>query len=163
MAYLMHSILGAGAVGLAVAGGYLLARPAAHGPLEAGAQAAMAAVPDAAEVLPRVPAVADPSGRAEKRLRRYDRDDDGQVSRDEFLANRRKAYAKLDTDGNGALSFDEFAIRTTERFSKADHDRDGLLGRDEFATTATRRKPGGQADPCQTAERASADSDERAE
>ncbi len=77
--------------------------------------------------------------REERRRARYDKDKDGQVSREEYLASRRKAYAKLDRDGDGRLSFEEYAISTSDRFAQADSDRNGRLSPAEFATTA--RKP----------------------
>ena len=55
----------------------------------------------AAEELPR----ALPKTREQKRFGRYDKDRDGAITRDEYLASRRKAYAKLDTNGDGRLSF----------------------------------------------------------
>lgn len=88
--------------------------------------------------------------REQRRLARYDKDKDGVVSRDEYLANRRKAFAKLDRDGDGRLSFEEFAVKTSDRFAQADSSRDGRLSAAEFATTArkpTPRKPDCAAKP----------------
>lgn len=79
--------------------------------------------------------------REQKRFDRYDKDRDGKVTRDEYLASRRKAYAKLDTNGDGQLSFDEWATKTTTKFATADSDRSGAMTRAEFATTAPKRKP----------------------
>ncbi len=79
--------------------------------------------------------------REQKRFDRYDKDRDGKITRDEYLASRRKAYAKLDTNGDGRLSFDEWAIKTTGKFAAADRDRSGAMSAAEFATTAIKRKP----------------------
>lgn len=94
--------------------------------------------------LPPVP-VTIPSAtertREQKRFDRYDKDRDGSITRDEYLASRRKAYAKLDTNSDGQLSFDEWAVATTTKFAKADADRSTALNPAEFATTAVPRKP----------------------
>jgi EF hand len=78
--------------------------------------------------------------REAKRLARYDKDDDGNVSREEYLAARRKAYAKQDVNGDGVLQFEEFAVKSVTRFERADGDRSGVLTASEFATTRTQRK-----------------------
>ncbi len=100
-------------------------------------QAAAVAVSDAP--LPDAPA-ATARTREEKRFGRYDKDRDGRITRDEYLASRRKAYARLDTNGDGRLTFDEWAVKTTAKFAKADVRRDNVLDPTEFATTAVRRK-----------------------
>lgn len=81
--------------------------------------------------------------REEKRFSRYDKDKNGAVSREEYLASRRKAYAKLDIDGDGRLSFEEYAVKTVTKFSKADGDRTGALTPAEFLTTRVVRKSPG--------------------
>lgn len=78
--------------------------------------------------------------REERRFGRYDKDKDGAVARDEFLASRRKAFVKLDVDGDGRLSFDEWAVKAMAKFAAADADRSGRLTPAEFATTAVKRK-----------------------
>ena len=93
------------------------------------------------------PPAATEQTREEKRFQRYDKDRNGQVSREEFLASRRKAYAKLDTNGDGRLSFEEWSIKTTDRFAKADGDKSATLTPVEFATTRIARKPSRPA-PC---------------
>src|SRR3546814_1864328 len=60
--------------------------------------------------------------REERRFNRYDKDRDEAITREEYLASRRKAFAKLDVNGDGRLSFEEWAIRTTDKFAKADAD-----------------------------------------
>ena len=86
------------------------------------------------------PPRADERTREQRRFDRYDKDRNSQITRDEYLASRRKAYAKLDADGDGRLSFDEWAIRTTSKFVKADADGSGVLTAAEFATTRVVRK-----------------------
>jgi len=78
--------------------------------------------------------------REAKRFARYDRDDDGAVSRGEYLQSREKAFAKLDKNGDGRLDFDEYAVRTIDKFATADADDSGRLDAGEFATTAVKRK-----------------------
>ncbi len=90
--------------------------------------------------LPDAPA-ATARTREQKRFGRYDKDRDGRITRDEYLASRRKAYARLDANGDGRLTFDEWAIKTTTKFTEADTRRDNILDPAEFATTAVRRKP----------------------
>ena len=83
---------------------------------------------------------AAPRTREQRRFGRYDKDDDGNVTRDEYLASRRKAFAKLDANGDGRLSFDEWATRTTQKFAAADRDRSGGLSAAEFTATAVKRR-----------------------
>jgi hypothetical protein len=92
---------------------------------------------------PLVAPVSDvtPADREAKRFKRYDKDKDGSISRDEYLATRRKAFAKLDTDHDGKLSFDEYAVKTIAKFDTADVRHEGKLTPEEFATTAVVRKP----------------------
>ena len=61
-------------------------------------------------------------------------------TREEYLAQRRKAYAKLDTNHDGVLSFDEWAIKAETKFAVADKDKSGAMNAAEFATTAVKRK-----------------------
>ena len=81
-----------------------------------------------------------PAQREARRFGRYDKDRDDRISRDEYLANRRKAFAKLDRNGDGKLSFDEYTVKTVEKFTRADRNGDGALAATEFATTAVVRK-----------------------
>lgn len=100
--------------------------------------------PDRPMVLADTPAGTPPEApartREEKRFDRYDRDRDGQVTRDEYLGARRKAFAKLDANDDGRLDFEEWSARTSDRFAKADADHDRRLDRGEFATTKPKRK-----------------------
>ena len=86
------------------------------------------------------PPVAEERTREEKRFDRYDKDRNDLVSTEEYLASRRKAYAKLDANGDGRLSFEEWAKKTTDKFAKADADASKSLSRGEFATTKVVRK-----------------------
>ena len=79
---------------------------------------------------------ATPKSREQKRFSRADKDKDGRIAREELLAPRRKAYAKLDTNGNGQLSFEEWAVKTLDKFGGADKDRSGWLTAAEYASTA---------------------------
>ncbi|MFZ5746102.1 MAG: EF-hand domain-containing protein [Pseudomonadota bacterium] len=131
---------------LAAAGIFLFRGTAAtepHLPVQAEAAPAVEHGEEAAEAVP-VPRAAART-REQKRFDRYDKDRDDRVTRDEYLASRRKAFAKLDTNGDGKLSFDEWAIRTTTKFAGADKDKSGALSRSEFATTAP--KPRAKAAP----------------
>ena len=103
--------------------------PAPPPAVEAGGEAGGADVPEAT-----------PRTREEKRFGRYDRDRDGGITNAEYLALRRKAFAKLDTNGDGRLSFEEWSTRTAAKFTAADKDRSGVLDPAEFATTAVKRK-----------------------
>jgi len=78
--------------------------------------------------------------REQKRFDRYDKDRNGQVTREEYLAQRRKAYAKLDTNHDGVLSFDEWAVKAETKFADADKDKSGAMNATEFAATAVKRK-----------------------
>jgi hypothetical protein len=82
------------------------------------------------------PPEATAKSREEKRFSRADKDKDGKIEREEILAPRRKAFAKLDTNGNGSLSFEEWADKSIDKFDGADKDRSGWLSASEYATTA---------------------------
>ena len=91
--------------------------------------------------LPRMAPRATDATREQRRFQRYDKDRDGAVTREEYLAARRKAFAKLDVNGDGRLDFDEWAVKATTKFAAADRDRSGAMDAAEFATTAVKRKP----------------------
>ncbi|KAB7648813.1 EF-hand domain-containing protein [Polymorphobacter fuscus] len=124
-----------------IAAGFLWTRDR---PVAVATEAAPAAAPaeseaeDGALVAP----VSDvtPADREARRFARYDKNRDAEVSRDEYLASRRKAFARLDTNGDGRLAFEEYAVATVKKFGKADRDGDGNLDADEFATTAAKRR-----------------------
>lgn len=87
-----------------------------------------------------VPEASDKT-REQKRFDRYDKDRNGAVTREEYLAARRKAFAKLDVDHNNTLSFDEWAVKAESKFALADTDKSSAMTPVEFATTAVKRKP----------------------
>lgn len=90
---------------------------------------------------PDEPPAASEKSREQRRFARYDKDEDGIITRAEMLDTRRKAYEKLDSNHDGKLSFEEWTIATSERFAKADADRSGTLTAAEFATTKREIKP----------------------
>ena len=73
--------------------------------------------------------------REERRFSRYDKNKDGKVQADEYLAARRRNFDKLDTDRNGQLSFQEYAVKGIEKFNAAGG-RKGWLSPAEFVATA---------------------------
>lgn len=81
---------------------------------------------------------ADEKTREQKRFSRYDKNKDGKIEQDEYLAARRRNFDKLDVDHNGALSFAEYAAKAIEKFDAAGG-RKGFLNEAEFATTAPKR------------------------
>ena len=81
---------------------------------------------------------ADQKTREQKRFSRYDKNKDGKVEEDEYLAARRRNFDKLDVDHNGALSFQEYASKGIDKFNAAGG-RKGWLTEAEFATTAPTR------------------------
>ncbi|UZK70114.1 histidine kinase [Sphingomonas sp. S1-29] len=138
---------GAAALALGLAGMFLFEGSASQEvalPPPPGA----AAAPGDAPALPDRVAEATPKTREERRFDRYDKDSDDGVTREEYLATRRKAFAKLDSDGDGRLSFDEWAVKTTTKFAAADRDKSNILNRAEFATTAVKRKAPRRAANC---------------
>jgi len=104
----------------------------------AAVQAAPVAQSD--DALPDAVPEASEKTREQKRLSRYDKDRDGKVTREEYLAPRRKAFAKLDANHDGTLSFDEWAAKTETKFAEADADKSGAMTAAEFAKTAPKRK-----------------------
>jgi hypothetical protein len=133
-------LAGAGAGVLLVVAGMMLQamRPGPRTTL-AAMPAAAAATDSANSGAVAVPE-ATPKTREEKRFNRYDKDRNGAITRDEYLASRKKAYARLDVDGNGTLSFDEWATKAEAKFALADKDKSGAMNAVEFATTAVKRK-----------------------
>ncbi len=63
----------------------------------------------------------------QKRFTRYDRNRDGQITRNEMLGTRVKAFQKLDTNHDNMLSFEEWAVKTSDRFKEIDSNRDGVI------------------------------------
>ena len=139
----MWRYLAGGVAGLALAGAGMLALSGRDSPRAAILPAtpeAGAGAPQDTETLPDQVPEASPKTREQRRFGRYDKDKDGAITRDEYLAARRKAYAKLDANGDGRLSFDEWATKAIAKFGTADRDRSGAMTAAEFATTAVKRK-----------------------
>lgn len=135
-------LTGAVAALLLVGGGIFLFRGSAETkPRLAAAPAGQTAAATANEAaLPDEAPRATDRTREQKRFDRYDKDRNDQVAREEYLASRRKAFARLDGNGDGRLDFEEWAKRTTDKFAEADKDKSGALTRAEFAATAPKRR-----------------------
>ena len=113
-------LAGAAACFLLLTGAFLFWQSrAAQAPLLPEAPPARTATPSliAPSALPEPPE-ATPKSREEKRFSRADKDKNGRIEREELLAARRKAFAKLD------------------KFDGADKDRTGWLSAAEYASTA---------------------------
>jgi hypothetical protein len=118
---------------------HLPGAPPAAGPTMFGKETGDSSPPEASE-----------ESREQRRFARYDKDEDGKVSREEYFANRHKLFAKLDANRDGRLDFDEWSVKTIDKFIKADKDRSAMLDPTEFATTAVKRRAGAAA-PCPAA------------
>ena len=113
--------------------------PSLPAPPSAAAQAGAADAPlGFADLAP--PPAASERTREEKRFARYDKDKNGAVATDEYLAARRKGFAKLDVNGDGRLSFEEYAVKAVVKFRAADRDKSGVLNATEFAATRVVRR-----------------------
>ena len=134
--------VGAASALLMVAAGFLFFRSGAKPgqPLLKPASAAAAQSSPTTAPMPAVAPAATEETREQKRFDRYDKNRDGKITRDEYLASRHKAFDKLDTNHDGKLSFDEWAIRSEDKFAKADADHSGTLTPAEFLTTKVVRK-----------------------
>ncbi len=128
-----------GALLLVVAGLFLFRGSATTEKILPAAPQPAASAAQAEEALPAEAPSATARTREQKRFDRVDKDKNDSVTRDEFLALRRKAFAKLDTDRDGKLSFEETAVKAVARFQGADKDKSGALTRAEFAATAQKR------------------------
>jgi len=131
--------------GLAISGAILVKAPPTTPPSAALiVPAAYAAGQDAATPAPPldVPAAQITDAQREaRRFGRYDKDRNGTVSREEYLVNRRKAFAKADVNGDGRLDLEEYAATTARKFTRADRNGDAILNPRELAATALKRKP----------------------
>jgi hypothetical protein len=78
--------------------------------------------------------------REEKRFSRYDKNKDGKIQVDEYLAARRKNFDKLDVNHDGKLSFEEYASKAIDKFNTAGG-RKGWLNEADLATPAPVRQP----------------------
>ncbi|MFT8737046.1 MAG: histidine kinase [Zymomonas mobilis] len=74
-----------------------------------------------------------------RHFERYDLDHDQKISRDEYLAGRRRAFERLDKNHDNVLTFDEYAASASSHFDQADQDHDGFLNREDFATIDKKR------------------------
>ena len=157
--------LGLAAMVLLLGGGaYLWSRPSAHpgaafaAPADAGSPIS-ASDEGSAQLVAPVSAVT-PADREQRRFNRLDKDRDGQITRDEYLLARHKAYAKLDLDHDGKLSFDEYSAKVMTKFATADVGHDTKLSAAEFATTAPKHRSKPAAANCPPVEREGARDDE---
>ena len=135
---MVRFLAGAAACFLLITGAFLLWQgQAQEAPLLPDAPPPRATAPSmvVGAAIPQAPE-ATPKSREQKRFSRADKDKDGKIAREELLAPRRKAYAKLDANGNGSVSFEEWAVKTIDKFGGADKDRSGALTPAEYATTA---------------------------
>lgn len=96
-------------------------------------------IPETARLSSRGRQLLSDEQREVRRFGRQDRNKDGVVSREEFLAARRKSFDRLDKNGDGRLSFEEYAAATSARFAAADRNADRQLSQSEFAATASQR------------------------
>lgn len=129
--------VGAGAVVLLALAGMFLFRTSASLQPKLPAAPDRVAVAGVAEApLPAEAPRASDRTREQKRFDRYDKDRNDAVTGEEYLASRRKAFARLDTNGDGRLGFEEWAAKTLVKFGGADKDKSGSLTRAEFLTTA---------------------------
>lgn len=135
-------LAGALACFLLMTGAFLIWQSrAARGPVIPGAPAAPSAA--SASLLAAQPLAApeaSPQTREERRFSRADKNKDGKIEEDEYLAGRRRNFDKLDVDHDGTLSFQEYAAKGIAKFEAADHGHKGWLSPAEFATTAPVRK-----------------------
>ena len=128
---------GAAASFLLLTGAFLLWQSRAEHSGLPSAPAARGGVPSLfAASAPLVAPEASAKTREEKRFARYDKNKDGKVAPDEYLAARRKNFDKLDADHNGALSFQEYAVKGIEKFQSADQGHHGWLSPADFVATA---------------------------
>ena len=132
---MLRFLAGAAACFLLMTGTFLIWQSrAATGPSLPGAPPARAASLFG-ESVPLEAPEASAKTREEKRFARYDKDKDGKVQADEYLAARKRNFDKLDLDHNGALGFQEYAAKGIEKFNAAGG-RKGFLTPAEFVATA---------------------------
>ena len=81
----------------------------------------------------------------DRKFNRYDKNHDGDITRNEMMATRVKAFQKLDTNHDNLLSFEEWAVKTSNRFKDMDANGDGVVTRAEFdayqAAHVRKKKP----------------------
>lgn len=126
---------------LLIGGGALLWARTAREAAEAVPVATASLIPPPA-IAPEVelpivaPPAPSPRTKEEQRFARADRDDDGVITKAEYLHQRRRNFDKLDTNGDGRLSFEEYAVEGIRKFQAADANADGRLDAAEYKTTA---------------------------
>jgi len=129
----------AGAAMLLLAGAVALWAAADTGDATATTAVSPAALPPDLAT-PPAPAIVQPEARPltreEKRFARIDRDDDGRITRAEYLAVRRRNFDRLDVNGDGRLGFEEYAVKGIEKFASLDSDGNATLDAAEFAAGA---------------------------
>ena len=95
-----------------------------------------------------LPAAAGPSGSVNlaNLLTSADTNEDGSITRQEFIAERASLFPKVDKDSSGGLSESEFIAVLNERlrsfasvaFRKVDTDGNGVISQDEWNNSPTR-------------------------
>jgi hypothetical protein len=133
---LLRFFAGAAACFLLLTGAFLIWQSRAeNAPGLPGAPAARAAGASLFGGAPLEAPEASAKTREEKRFGRYDKNKDGKVQADEYLAARRRNFDKLDVDHNGGLAFQEYAAKGIDKFNAAGG-RKGWLSPVEFVATA---------------------------
>jgi hypothetical protein len=133
---LLRFLAGAAACFILLTGTFLIWQSRAEH--SAGLSAAQGAPGSAGSLFGATPLQAPEASektREEKRFSRYDKNKDGKVQADEYLAARRRNFDKLDLDHNSALSFQEYAAKGIDKFNDAGG-RKGWLTAAEFVATA---------------------------
>lgn len=159
-------LAGAGAMAALAGAGFMIfsGHASPQQPLLAARAAPAQAGGDEAQDLPDTVPAATARTREERRFGRYDKDRNGQITRDEYLAARRKAFGRLDRNGDGQLSFDEWGTKAIAKFATADRDRSGAMNASEFVTTrVVRRTPTRARADCPPAQRQRAEAPEQEE
>jgi hypothetical protein len=132
---LLRFIAGAAACFLLMTGAFLIWQSRAEGGQGLPAAPAGRAASLLSSNAPLQAPEASAKTREEKRFSRYDKNKDGKVQSDEYLAARRRNFDKLDADHNGGLSFQEYAVKGIEKFNAAGG-RKGWVTPAEFVATA---------------------------
>ena len=159
-------LAGAGAMAALVGAGVMIfsGHASPTQPLLATRAAPAAAGGGEAQDLPDTVPAATARTREERRFGRYDKDRNGQITRDEYLVARRKAFGRLDRNGDGQLTFDEWGTKAIAKFTAADRDRSGAMNASEFVTTrVVRRTPARPRADCPPAQARQAEAQEQEE
>ena len=67
-----------------------------------------------------------------QRFARWDRDDDGSVTKEEAQRKVNRRFDRIDANGDGVIQESEFIAVGQERFSKMDGDGNGQITNEEF-------------------------------